>query len=249
MMSSALDHPLVSERYFFPRPDAPAELVRVPVDGATLACAAHRPHGGDAPLLLHFHGNGEVVADYVPDVAETFAAAGIDTFFAEYRGYGRSTGAPALVRMLDDVERVIDAVGVPDERIYVYGRSIGSIYAIHAVHRRPRLAGLILESGIADPLARVLLRVHPDELGLSEADLRREAARHLDHESKLRAYPGRVLVLHASGDTMIDPAHAKRNASWSARSELVLFPRGDHNSILAYNLPAIVEAVARFTSS
>lgn len=245
-MTSILDHRLITERYFFPRRDAPRDPFRIDVDGATLACAAHRPHGDPAPLLLHFHGNGEVVADYVPDVAEAYATAGLDTFFAEYRGYGASTGTPALVRMLGDVERVIDALGVPDERIFVYGRSIGSIYAIEAVHRRPRLGGLILESGIATPLSRIAIRVRPDELGVTEEELREDAARHLDHEAKLRGYPGRVLVLHAASDFMVDVSHAKQNASWAARSELVIFPRGDHNSILAYNLPEIVQRVARF---
>ncbi len=244
-MSSLFDSPIVSERYFFPRRERPASIVRVEVDGATLACAAHRPHG-DAPLLVHFHGNGEVVADYVPDFAEAFARAGLDSFFVEYRGYGASTGEPALVGMLADVEKVLASLDVPLERVLVYGRSVGSIYAIEAAHRSPTIGGLILESGIADPLARVLLRVSPQELGVDAETLEREAKRYLDHESKLAGFPGRVLVLHAAGDTMVDPSHAQRNARWARRSELVMFPRGDHNSILAYNLPAIVDAVRRF---
>jgi len=242
---SFLDDPILSQRYFFPRPERPPEVVPVEVDGATLACAAHRPHGGDAPLLVHFHGNGEVVADYLPDVAEAYAAAGLDTFFVEYRGYGGSTGAPSLVRMLDDVAPVLDALGVPPEQLVVYGRSVGSIYAIEAAHRRPEIRGLVLESGIADPLERVLLRVEPGELGVDGATFAAEARRHLDHEAKLGGFPGPVLVLHAADDDLVPPDHAERTAHWAPRSELVLFPQGNHNTILAYNLPAIVEAVAR----
>ncbi len=244
-MSSILDAPIVSQRYFFPRRERPADIVPVEVEGATLACAAHRSHGGDAPLLVHFHGNGEVVADYLPDVADAFAAAGLDSFFVEYRGYGASTGEPALVGMLADVPKVLASLDVPLERVFVYGRSVGSIYAIEAAHRCPAIGGLILESGIADPLERILLRVHPEELGVDDETLAREARRHLDHEAKLEGYDGPVLVLHAEHDTLVGPSHAERNASWVRRSELVLFPRGDHNTILAHNLPAIVSAVRR----
>lgn len=242
---SLFDHPLVSERYFFPRPDAPRDLVRVPVDGAVLACAAHDA-GPGAPLLVHFHGNGETVADYVPQTAEAFAAAGVSTFFVEYRGYGASTGVPALVTMLDDVAAVLATLDTPRDRIFVYGRSIGSIYAIEAAYRHPWLAGLVIESGIAVPLERVLLRVRPHDLGVSREELEEEARRHLDHQTKLAGYPGPVLVLHTAHDGIVDVTHAESNARWAKRSELVIYPRGDHNSILAVNGEAIVAATRRF---
>lgn len=245
-MTSLFDSPLVSERYFFPRPDYPARITPVEVEGATLACAIHAPHPEEAPWLLHFHGNGETVADYVPDIAELYGRAGFNALFAEFRGYGASTGRPALAGMLSDVPAVLRAVEAPPERIFVYGRSIGSIYAIEAAHREPRLGGLIVESGIADVLERVLLRVSPNELGVSEEEMRAEARAHFDHEAKLGGFPGRTLVLHAARDHLVDRSHAERNASWAQRSELVLYPRGDHNSILGYNLPSIVERVRAF---
>lgn len=247
-MTSVLDHPVIGERYFFPRRSPPPEgAVRIAVRGAELVCARRASGVEGAPLLVHFHGNGEIVGDYLPDVASALTAAGVDVLFAEYRGYGASTGTPALATMLDDVGEVLAHVaGTPRARTFVYGRSVGSIFAIEAARRAPDLGGLILESGIADPLSRILLRARPEELGTDGATLEREAARLLDHEAKLGAYPGRVLVLHAAGDDLVDPSHAERNARWARRSELVLFPRGDHNTILAYNLPAIVERVSRF---
>lgn len=245
-MAALLDHPLVTERYFFPRrvPPPPTQRIDVEVRGAKLACAAHRPHT-KAPTLVFFHGNGEVVADYVPDYAEAFASVGLNSFFAEYRGYGASSGTPALVHMLDDVAPILDAVGVPDEELVIYGRSIGSIYAIEAAARRPSVRALVIESGISSPLGRVLLRATPHELGTTIDALREEAARCLDHEKKLATYPGPVLVLHAKHDDLVRVDEAHANASWAKRSELVLFDRGDHNSLHAYNLPAILEAVAR----
>ena len=235
----------MTERYFFPRAAAPVSTTLVRVDGAELACSARRDHGG--PLLVHFHGNGEVVADYVPHLAAAYAERGIDTFFVEYRGYGASSGVPRLAEMLGDVPRVIDQLGVPLEQVFVYGRSIGSIYAIEAAHQRPGIGGLILESGIADVLERVLFRAQPEELGVTLQVLEEQAARYFDHEAKLRSYPGPVRVLHARGDRAVDPSHAERNARWAPRGELTLFPRGDHNTILDFHARDIIDAVEQLT--
>lgn len=244
MQPSVFDHPIVGGRYFFPRPDAPARTRIVAVDGAELACAEHRVHP-DGPVLVHFHGNGETVADYVPDIAALFADVGINTFFAEYRGYGRSTGKPALAAMLGDVEPILTATGAPPGRTFVYGRSLGSIYAIEAARRRPTLGGLVIESGIADVLERVLLRASPEELGTTRARMEAEAAASFDHQAKLRGYPGPVLVLHGARDVTVPPSHAERNASWAARSELVLLPGCSHNTILQFKLREIVTRVQR----
>jgi len=63
-----LDHPLISERYFFPRADSLDEPFRVETNGIELLC--HRTAGN--PMLVHFHGNGEVVSDWVLRSPEPF---------------------------------------------------------------------------------------------------------------------------------------------------------------------------------
>lgn len=242
---SILDHPLISSRYFFPRKEAPQKSFAVQSNGATLACAVFQAHR-DAPWLVHFHGNGEVVADYEADLTPQFLAAGLNVFLAEYRGYGASSESPAMVKMLGDVPNVLNAVGVPHERIVVYGRSVGSLYAIEAAFRAPTIRGLVIESGIASPIERVLMRVRPDELGVTLEDMMADARIHLDHEKKLSQFPGRTLILHTTHDSMVDVGHAKRNASWAKQPELVLYDRGDHNDILAWNRDDIVARVAKF---
>ncbi len=245
---SILDHPLIGERYFFPRDGHLPEPFLVDVaDGVTLACA--RPAaGGNGPTCLYFHGNGEVVADLLPDFAEAITRAGAAPAFFEYRGYGASTGEPRLVAMLDDVEAVIEALGVPDERLVFFGRSVGSIYAIEAVRRRPRAAGLILESSIADVLERILLRIGPEEIGVTGAELEVEVREFFDHEAKLGAFSGPVLVLHCAGDRTVDQSHGRRNHDWAGgeRRRLVIFPQGDHNSILALNWQEYWDEVSHF---
>ena len=236
-----LDHPTLGERLFFPLREAPPDPTLVDAGGTTLTCWSAAPHP-DGPTLVHFHGNGEVVADYVPEWADAWHAAGFNVFLAEYRGYGGSGGAPALVAMLDDVDAVFRAAGVPAARMVVYGRSIGSIYALELAARHPGVAALVLESGIAAPLERVLVRVAPEELGGTLDDLRAEARRHLDHEAKLAALRCPVLVLHTRHDHLIALDHAERLARWSG-GRLVVFETGDHNTILMLHGGEVVREV------
>jgi len=240
-----LDHPLISERYFFPRAARPRARLDVAVEGATLACALHRADP-DGHAVVHFHGNGEVVADWQDGFDRVINRLGWDLLLAEYRGYGGSTGQPQLGRMLDDVAAVMAAAG-PPERLVVFGRSVGSLFALEAVARCPEVAGLVLESAIADPLERLLLRVTPAELGAPAGALEAEVAARLDHRAKLGGYRGPVLLLHARHDGLVDVSHAERLAAWAGGpASLRIFEEGDHNSILAENQEAYLDLLAAF---
>lgn len=235
-----LDHPIISARYFFPRADSVDEPFRVKTGGVELWC--HRTAGD--PMLVHFHGNGEVVADWAPALAHSLSRHGIGSLFGEYRGYGGSGGSPALVSMLDDALGVVDAAGVAPGRIVLYGRSVGSIYALHAAAHRP-VAGLIIESGIAD--VGEGLGVRPDEIGSTRAELNAAVSTHFDHRSKLRDFGGPVLIFHTATDQLVSAWHARQLAEWAGPlATLRVFERGGHNTIFAMNGAAILEGVVAF---
>lgn len=247
MAGSLLDHPTLNRRYFFPRPASFRDPTWVDVGDAQLACAFSQVDGADL-TVVHFHGNGEVVRDWLQEgLAERFAPLGCSLLLAEYRGYGMSTGEPALGRMLDDVERVIAAADLPPERLVLFGRSVGSIFAIHGAARFPQVAGLILESAIADPLERLLLRVDPAEVDLTAAAFAAAVNERLDHRRKMAAYRGPVLVLHARFDDLVPVTHGERLAEWAGGPVTTrIFVRGDHNTILAENEPEYFEAIGGF---
>jgi pimeloyl-ACP methyl ester carboxylesterase len=191
-----------------------------------------------------------VVADYIPEVAAVVASFGVNAVFAEYRGYGSSTGTPSLGAMLDDAETVFQAVGVPAERIVPFGRSLGSLFAVEVAARHPTVAGLVVESGIADPLEPALLRVSPEDFGMTAESFRAAADARVNQELKLRAYGGPLLVLHTLGDQLIPPSHAERMFAWASGPEvdktLVMFDQGDHGSIYAANRTAYLGHLASF---
>src|SRR5207248_3030364 len=107
-------------------------------------------------------------------------------------------------------------------------------------------AGLIIESGIADPLERVLIRVKPEELGATAAELADEVRARLDPQPKLKAYGGPVLVLHAEHDSMVNSDHARKNASYAKHATLRLLPEGDHNNVFDENREEYLAAMREF---
>ena len=65
--STMLDHPLVSSRYFSHGAKHSLILIgSMPPTGSKLACSYHGVVNPAAITVVYFHGNGEVVADYLP---------------------------------------------------------------------------------------------------------------------------------------------------------------------------------------
>jgi pimeloyl-ACP methyl ester carboxylesterase len=262
-----LDHPKINQHIFFPRPTDLEPNLRVDVGNASLGCYVRRPYS-EAGLVLHFHGNGELAAEYARTYAKFFLEIGVNVCFAEYRGYGQSTGSPGLVAMLADGERIVQALGIEPERLVVVGRSVGSLYAIELVHRIPQIAGLIIDSGIAGfsewlagkPWWREAMAesssgdvagnspLPEKQAGLSDAELAREISSYFDQRRKLEGYEGKALILHAQKDQLLAPTHAERLHAWAGGKDkrLIVFPTGDHNTIFAANRASYVRELEAF---
>ncbi len=248
-MKSILDHPTISERYFFPRPGPLPETFAIQCDGAELACYYHRPLQ-NARTVIHFHGNGEVVADYLGGYIASFEAIGLNCLMVEYRGYGSSGGDPGLVCMLDDVRHIVEAVELPPEQIILFGRSLGSIYAIHGASLFPNIGGLVIESGIADTKERLMLRIQPEEIGSDMNTIDHELDLHLNHEKKLKQYRGPLLIMHTANDGLLHLYHAENNYQWAQGPKtLKIFEDGNHNNIIAVNSTAYFQAILDFSQS
>ena len=237
MTDNLLDHPLIGGRYFFPLLGELEDPFWVDCGDARLACSYHQVDPV-AKTLIHFHGNGEIVDDYLGPFVEQVLAAGCNLLLAEYRGYGRSIGRPQLGKMLEDVGAIVAALGRSPEELVFFGRSVGSLFAVEAVRRFPQAAGLVLESGVADVLERLLLRVTPEELGVSAAEFAACVRGSFDQQAKLATYPGPLLVLHTQNDGLVDLSHGQRLYDWGqGRKTLKVFERGNHNTILQANAP------------
>jgi hypothetical protein len=244
-----VDHPVLTRQFFHPRPSRVEPTLRVEVSGATLACFQHQVYP-DAGTVLYFHGNGELAAEYSKGgYAEFFLDMGVNICFAEYRSYGASTGEPALGAMLPDGEAIAKALNVPPDRLVAFGRSLGCIYALELARRLPQLAGLVLESGRADMLEAFPPPRDDKASGpFTREELADEIQTHLNGQAILRGYIGHLLVLHTDHDQFFDRSNAERFHAWGAGIDkrLVIFPDGDHNSILLVNTATYTEEVQAF---
>lgn len=238
---SILNHPDISQAYFFPQSDVYSEATKVVLESATLRCAHYCPHP-DLPTLIHFHGNGESVAAYERSSFASFLSrelCGVNVLMMEYRGYGKSSGKPELVSMLSDGEGVLRKLNLSPAQTIAYGRSIGSLYAIELANRWPDLAGLVIDSGIADIRERFLdnPRLQQASAGLDFAEIESEIVKHFDHQAKLTRYANPLLVLHTENDGLIQPHHAERIYQWSGSKckQLRMYYTGNHNTIFREN--------------
>ena len=118
-------------------------------------------------------------------------------------------------------------------------------------YRQPATAGLILESGIADPAERFLTYADLSAAGIEERDVLAETERHFNHKRKLSEYRNPLLVTHTKEDGLLDISHAERNYRWAGSSpkRLLRFPVGNHNTILAKDWNEYMAAVDGLVSA
>lgn len=124
----------------------PFEEVTVPVVAATLNALLFKAQNSRG-VVLYLHGNAGSLRTWGA-VAGDFTSRGYDILIPDYRGFGKSTGKiTSEKQLLDDglaVYRLLTKTW-PENRIIVYGRSIGTgVATFIARSEKPKM--LILES-------------------------------------------------------------------------------------------------------
>lgn len=107
------------------------------------------PAPSAAGALLFCHGNAGNISHRL-DSIRIFHDLGLSVFIFDFRGYGLSEGRPTEEGTYRDAEAAWNYLArrFPDDRIVVYGHSLGAAIAAHVARvRRP--AALILESSFA----------------------------------------------------------------------------------------------------
>lgn len=102
----------------------------------------------DKPVIAFFHGNAGNLS-HRAITFRMFKALGLGFVAVDYRGFGNSTGKPSEAALYRDAEQVLaymnEKFGVEDQRIVLYGESLGSGIVTEMATRRP-FAGVVLQS-------------------------------------------------------------------------------------------------------
>ena len=195
-------------------------------------------HTQDAPLVLYFHGNGEIAADY-NDIATLYHNCGVSLLVVDFRGYGWSTGKPGIDNLTSDVEFVVNALrsiceaaNINTNSFYVMGRSMGSAPAIQAATQHAdQFKGVIIESGFASVMPLLVRR----GMGF----LVKNMPDPINNLGKIKTLSIPLLVIHGERDQLIPVEQGQMlyDAAPVATKDLLRLPNAGHNDMLLSATP------------
>lgn len=214
-----------------------AQIVRF-AGGAALYAAA--PPG--AATVVHFHGNGEQLADQATLVT-VFRMAGLGFYAVEYPGYGLLEAETATEETLyASAEAALGhlkgPLGVSEDRIVLQGQSLGSGVATEMARRGHgrRLVLLAPFTSMTEMIGR-FAPLWP--VGILTRD-------RFDSRAKAPSIDVPVLIVHGDADQLIPIAMAEELARTFPRATLFVVPGAGHNDLFVPRDVHVLGEVTRF---
>jgi fermentation-respiration switch protein FrsA (DUF1100 family) len=179
--------------------------------------------------VLYCHGNGDCVGYLGPYLQELRDRQRVTVFAFDYRGYGKSEGAPHEAGILADGHAaqlwLAERLGKKPEDIVLMGRSLGGSVAVDLAAKNGA-RGLILQntpSSIPDAAALIYWFV----------PVRWLMKNRYDSLSKIARYGGPVLMSHGTADTLVpcDLGRKLFSAVTCSQKRFFEIPGGGHNDI------------------
>ncbi|CAG0899461.1 unnamed protein product [Darwinula stevensoni] len=179
---------------------------------------------GQRTIMLS-HGNGEdlgLTAGFLLEMSDEF---NFNVFSYDYSGYGRSTGKPSEDNLYADIEAAWEVLrtkhGVPEEKVVLYGRSLGTAPTVHLASKLTKLPGVILHSPLSSGMGMVL-----------------SSSWSLGPFPVAKSVPlidSPVLVIHGTQDEVIPISHGRTVYERCRRAVIPLWVEGGgHNNIQVY---------------
>lgn len=176
-------------------------------------------------VVILSHGNAGNISGRLP-IAETLLRSGASVLMYDYRGYGLSSGRPSEEGFYRDIEAVVASLitekGYQEEKMVMYGRSLGGAVAAYAASRF-NVAGLVLDSAFLNlrQMVRDIYPFVPSALALYSFPT--------DHFlSKLDGLP--VMIIHSRQDEIVPFRHGVQLYEKIGESATFVESSGGHNN-------------------
>jgi len=206
-------------------PQVEEKIIATP-DGVNLQILYFRHNKGSGKVVVYFHGNAGNLYGRI-DEGERIFSMGHDVVISGYRGYGRSSGEPTEGGVYIDGRTVCgyvrDTLGYPVNKIFIYGRSIGTTVAVDAAMGR-ECGGVILVTPFSSAVDFIKEK-YPDLFsGIGYG--------HFESEKKINRLKAPLLVIHGTSDEIVPyKLGVKLYNAYNGEKELVTIENGMHNDL------------------
>ena len=226
----------------------PTQRVQIPTEDGLTLVGWVIPAGPDSSglWLLICHGNAGNLSEFDRPVHYAgLRRLGLNLLAFDYRGYGESEGRPSEAGLYKDASGAYrylrEQLGVPANRIIVFGHSLGSAVAIDLASRVPS-GGLIVEGALTSAIARGQ-ELYP------YIPVRWIAASRFASSDKISRVKVPKLFLHAGGDEVIPLAHGKRLYDAALPPKTFVELRGGHGDAFDVDSANYFGSIQRFLAS
>ena len=164
---------------------------------------------------------------------------------------------------MEDIPFILPAIGIDESKVVVFGRSLGSIFAMKMASKHPRIAGLIIDSGVASVSSvwgKFIANKGIDVAAVDqcERELVGQQVVMTNYKGMLYFFirfslfsPGPSLILHTKDDKLVPFAqngHQLHEWAYGAGhdSTLQAFDTGGHNYIYDANWKLYCDTLQAF---
>src|SRR3954453_1767256 len=215
-------------------PQAEEHLLQT-ADGEKIIAWHVAPRAGK-PVVVFFHGNGDILAWRAPWFA-TLTADGTGLVAVSFRGYAGSSGSPSEAGLLNDAETAyaFAAQRYAPERIVSWGYSRGSGPAV-ALAARHRVAALVLEAPYTS-IADVAAAAFPF------APVRWFVRDPFHSDRWIADVTAPVLIMHGGRDVTIPIRFGEKLYAFAHEpKQMVRFPEAAHNDLDDFGTTEVARA-------
>lgn len=196
------------------------------------------PPQNDMPVVLHFHGQAESILSH-QDVALFCLKNGLGAFLLSYRGHYKSGGYATEKGVFSDAKAAINQLkqlGVDDDKIILWGHSLGSAVAVEAALNN-NVLGLILQCpikeiksaamGVYDFYCRRLKLGFLSKFAKQHI-LKMDTVQKMDCVNKIENVRCPILLLHSKSDKVASYSNSIELSEKNINAQLFLANSGSH---------------------